>query len=403
MQIHYEAAGDEGTLRRVTRSLACLAVLLIACGQAAGPTPTAPSQAAALTSTAAPTIAAATATGAPSAATPAPSPPPIKKFPHGLYVVRPSLQHPGGILEVIDADGPLPVTIEFSGTGYDVADQFVVTVRGDNTALTLFGADGSKRDLAVNGLYGIARPSLSSDAKFAVVQATETPISPTSPMPKFYADYVIDLATGAYRRVTDIPQQEFAEGRELPRWFPSGDRILYQTNVFPNGPRGTPVCDVIRIIDASSGAILLTLNDRGPSGCFTPRPATGPRFHAEVSLDSSLLLIPGQMQIYDAKTLQLRGDIRAHALAGLAAAGYKVDTRYPGQGNGGTFPLDGTFSPDNKQIVFDGAVEKDGTFGVLLCRMNLDGSGFTVLRPPVQVEPKFSNNHNYSQVLPHYR
>lgn len=53
--------------------------------------------------------------------------------------------------------------------------------------------------------------------------------------------------------------------------------------------------------------------------------------------------------------------------------------------------------------MFDGAVEKDGQFGVILCRIDLGGTGFSVLRPPVQVDPRFSNNHDYSQVLPRWR
>ncbi len=375
------------------RLLAATGLILASCAAPAPVATVAPTRAVIVPTPAAPASQPATA---------APTPAAKPKVPHGLYIVRPSLQHPGGTLEVIDGDGLLPVQVEFFGNGYDVSDDFVVADNMDNTGLILYGADRTQRQVPVRGIYGLGRPSLSPDAKFAVVQATETPISPTAPMPKFLADYAIELATGAYRRLTDLPKQEFAEGRELPRWFPSGDRILYQTNVFPNGA-GSPGCDVIRIVDASSAAILLTLNDRGPSGCFVPKLGGGARFHAEVSLDSSLLLIPGQMQIYDAKTLQLLGDIRAQALAGLAAAGYKLDTRFPGQGNAGTFPLDGTISPDKKTIVFDGAVEKDGTFGVLLCKINVDGTGFTVLRPPVPVEPKFSNNHNYSQVLPHWR
>jgi hypothetical protein len=302
----------------------------------------------------------------------------------------------------MNADGPMPVAVEFFGTGYDVADDFVVTVNMDNSGLVLYGADGTRRQVATPGIYALGRPSLSPDAKFVVVQATEAQPSQSAPMPKFLTDYVIDLSTGAFRRLIPPGSLEVAEGRELPRWFPSGDRILFQTNNFVNGPN-TAGCDIIRIVESSSGAAVITLNDRGPGGCFIPMPGKGPRFHAEVSLDSSLLLVPGQMQIYEAKTLNLIVDIRSQVLTGLSAAGYRPDSRYPGQGNGGTFPLDGTFSPDNKTITFDGAVEKDGTFGVLLCRINVDGSGFAVLHPPVEVEPKFSNLHNYSQVLPHWR
>jgi hypothetical protein len=358
-----------------------------------------------VSATATPTTSAVASTAAPRSSAPA-TPTPRPKFPHGLYIVRPSLQHPGGTLEVLESDGPLPVTVEFGGTGYDLSDDFVIGAQQAGPSapevLVLYGADGSRREVPVRGLYGIGRPSLSPDAKFVVVQATERPLDPAKPMPLFLTDYVIDLSSGSYRRLIAPGTQEVAEGRELPRWFPSGDRILYQTNEFVNG-FNAPGCDIVRVVDATAGQTVLTIDRGGPSGCFVPMPSTGPRFHAEVSLDSSRILIPGQMQLFDSKTGTLLGDIRAQALAGLAAAGYKPDTRFPGQGNGGTFPLDGTLSPDNKRIVFDGAVEKDGAFGVILCQINVDGSGFAVIRPPVQVLPMFSNNHNYSQVLPHWR
>lgn len=371
--------------------------IVFAASACAGPTAT--------TTTSQPTPASAAPTV--SASTTAPAATARPKFPHGVYIVHPSLQHPGGTLEVLEADGPLPVAVEFFGTGYDVSDDFVIGVQQAGPSpqpevVVRYGADGSRRETPIRGLYGLARPSLSPDGKFVVVQATETPIDPAKPMPLFLTDYIIDLSSGSFRRLVAPGVQEVAEGRELPRWFPSGDRILYQTNDFQNGPN-MPACDIVRVVDATTGQALLTIGRGGATGCFVPMPSTGPRFHAEVSLDSARILIPGQMQIFDAKTGALQADIRAQALAGLAAAGYKPDGRFPGQGNGGTFPLDGTLSPDNKRIVFDGAVEKDGAFGVLLCQINVDGSGFAVLRQPIAVNPMFSNNHNYSQVLPRWR
>jgi hypothetical protein len=294
------------------------------------------------------------------------------------------------------------VKVEFFGNGYDVADDFIVAGTPQNDGLILFSADGTQRQVAVHGIFALGRPSLSPDGTFAVVQATQTQPTAGAPMPRFLTDWIVELATGNVRQLVPPGTREFAEGRELPRWFSTGDRILYQTNDFSQGNQEG--CDIIRVVDANTGATLLTLGKNGPSGCFVPMPnTTGPRFHAEPSLDGTKILIPGQMQLYDAKTGQLLADLRAQTLAALAAAGYKPDARFPGQGNGGTFPLDGSLSPDGKTITFDGAVEKDGQFGVLLCRINVDGTGFTVVRPAVQVMPMFSNNHNYSQVLPHWR
>jgi len=84
-----------------------LAIVLVATACAAPAT----------TTTAQPVPASATATATAAAQTVAPTATPRPKFPHGLYFVRPSLQHPGGTLEVIEADAPLPVNVEFFGTG----------------------------------------------------------------------------------------------------------------------------------------------------------------------------------------------------------------------------------------------------------------------------------------------
>jgi hypothetical protein len=374
----------------VRRVLAAVAIVVVACG-----TPAAAPQASAPLGAASPSASAATI-----APTASPTPAPKPRFPHGLYVVQPALQHPGGVLEVLEASSPIPARVEFFGIGYDVSDDFVVATNMTNSGLVLFGADGTQKQVPVQGIFALGRPSLSPDAKFAVVQATETAPTPGAPMPKFLTDYVIDLSTGSTRRLIPPGTREFAEGRELPRWFPAGDRILYQTNDFSTAASG---CDIVRVVDVGTGATLLTIGANGPGGCFNPTPATGPRFHAEPSFDGTKILIPGQMQTYDAKTGQLLSDIRKPVLDALSAAGYKPDTRFGGQGGAGTFPLDGSLSPDGRTITFDGAVEKDGAFGVLLCRVNVDGTAFTVLRGPIPVMPMFSNGHNFSQVLPHWR
>lgn len=183
---------------------------------------------------------------------------------------------------------------------------------------------------------------------------------------------------------------------EMPLWA-SADRVAYWTT--------ETSCLVIKIRDAATAQDVVTIRRNGTSGCYQPQRGVldGPRFHIAASAAGTRLLIVGQLQVYDTKTGALLADVHQQALDGLSAAGYKPDARFPGAGGAGTFPLAGTFSPDGKQLVFDGAVEKAGELGVGLFRINLDGSGFTVLRPPVQVEPKFSNNHNFSQLLPRWR
>jgi hypothetical protein len=106
------------------------------------------------------------------------------------------------------------------------------------------------------------------------------------------------------------------------------------------------------------------------------------------------------MRMYALPSGTLETDLEDEVLAGLAAAGYAPDTRFPGQANRGTFPLDGAFSPDGREILVDGAVVKDGRYGVILARIGVDGSSFTVLSHLIAVDPARSNQHNFSQLNP---
>lgn len=373
----------------VRRWIACLALLVEACSPAAAPTPTIQ----AATSAAAAT----TAAPAPAAPTAIPTSAPAAKFPAGLYILRPSLQHPGGIVELVDASGGTVPNVEIFGQGWDLGPDLIAGPTPQIDGLTLISPNGTSRLLKIPGLYGIGRPALSPDGKQAIVQASETAFAPG--VPRTALDdtvYVVDLATAAFRRIGDKAAGPSTQS-EQPAWFPSGDRVAYWTTESD--------CLVIKVREVATAKDAITIRRGGISGCYQPQRGIldGPRFHVSISRDSSRLLIPGQLQVYDAKTGALLADVHQPALDALAAAGYKPDARFPGQAMAGTFPLDGALSPDNRQIVFDGAVEKGGQFGVLLCRINVDGSGFTVLKGPIQVEPRFSNNHNYSQLLPRWR
>lgn len=347
--------------------------------------------------TSAPTSAPASAVAAtPAAQAPTPTRAP-QKFASGLYVIRPSLQHPGGIVELVDpAGGTLP-RIEIFGAGWDVHPDVIVGPIGDLSGVTLYFPDGTSRQVKVPGLYGMGRPSLSPDAKQVFLQGTETRFDPNSGPRTVFDDtvYVVDLATGAFRRIGDKATGPSTQS-EMPLWM-SADRVAYWAT--ESG------CLVVKVRDVATAQDVVTVRRNGTSGCYQPQRGIldGPRFHIGASADGTRLLIAGQLQVYNAKTGALVADVHQKALDGLAAAGYKADARFPGQAGAGTFPLAGTLSPDAKQIVFDGAVEKDGQFGVGLFRINVDGTAFTVLRAPVQVEPKFSNGHNYSQVLPRWR
>lgn len=354
-----------------------------ACAPASAPAP------ASVAVTPAPIAApAAVATASPAAAAPTAR----ARFPSGLYAIRPSLERPSGIVELVDPAAASLPRIEVFGVSWDVHPDLIVGSTGRRTGVTLFFPDGTSRELPIAGLYRVNRPSLSPDAKQVFVQATET-IDPAADLGDTV--FIVDLATGAFRRIGDRPTSPSTQS-EMPLWLPSGDRVAYWTT--ENN------CLVIKIRDAATAQDVVTIRKNGTSGCYQPQRGIldGPRFHIAASADSSRLLIVGQMQVYDTKAGALVADVHQRALDGLAAAGYKPDARFPGQAGAGTFPLSGTFSPDGTQIVFDGAVEKEGQFGAILCRINVDGTGFTVLRPPVQVEPKFSNNHNFSQLWPRW-
>lgn len=118
------------------------------------------------------------------------------------------------------------------------------------------------------------------------------------------------------------------------------------------------------------------------------------------SKDGNLVLSGHTLSVSDVAIGRKTADLKAAALLGLAAAGYELDTRFPGQGGTGTFPLDGDFSPDGKTIVFDGAVRLGTVYGMLLCSIDMDGSNFKVLAGPLPVEPSFTNNQNWSSLNP---
>lgn len=378
------------------RLLAAAALVIAGC---AAPTPAATSTSSAV---APPTAAAATAAPTAAPATPTPAPTPKPKFPAGLYIVRPSLQHPGGTVELVEPAGTLPA-IELVGVGWDVRADAIVGSSPQQDGVTLYYPDGTKREVKIPGIYQIGRAALSPDATQVLVQGSQTKVTigPTPPpvgtVLAVDTVWIADLATGAVRRIGDAPDpSNTATQSELPVWFPSGDRVAYWTT--------ENQCLVIKVRDTATAKDVLTIRKNGTSGCYQPQRGIldGPRFHVAVSADSSKILIPGQMQVYDARTGTLIADVHKQVMDGLAAAGYKPDARFPGQAGGGTFPLDGTFAPDGKTIAFDGAVEKDGAFGVLLCKINVDGTGFSVHKGPFAVEPRFSNNHNFSQVLPRW-
>lgn len=307
----------------------------------------------------------------------------------GLLQAEPSLQHPGG---VVRSDGDATLAEEMFGQGFDVNPRVLVWADFRSGELVVRSADGTSRRVRPSGLHAIARPSLSPDGTEVVVQATETPVAPGSP-PQNLTVYAVNLSSGAFRRLVPPPADP-GNGNEVPEWLPGGNAVAYR------GAEGE--CQVVAIVDATSGAERLRIRAGGTSGCFQSSSATGPRFHLTANHDGSRLLVVGQMQTYDSQTGALVSDVRARVLEGLAAAGFAPDNRFPGQGNGGTFPLDGSISYDGQSIYLDGAVRRvsDGATGFVVARVAADGSGFELVKGPYPFEPMFTNGANFSQINP---
>jgi hypothetical protein len=316
----------------------------------------------------------------------APAAAPPKVFPAGIYYVKPSPAAPGGRVQLLG--GKLP-TIR-TGIGFDIGTHTLVTTDNGST-INVYSPAGALRRVPVKGLYAIVRPTLSPDEKQVAVQATETPVA--GGRPAFLTIYVVNLSNGTWRRLAPRPAVP-EPGAEMPEWISRTSLIAHWA--------AEDGCLVVTVRAAATGADRVTIRERGTTGCYQPRRGIldGPRFHLASSSNGKRLLVPGQMQVYDVATGALVADLHEAALAGLTSAGYEPDSRFPGQAGGGTFPLDADFSPDGKQIVFDGGVQRNGAFGVLLMRINIDGTGFTVLGGPLQANPSFSNGHNFSHVTP---
>ena len=114
-------------------------------------------------------------------------------------------------------------------------------------------------------------------------------------------------------------------------------------------------------------------------------------------------LAPGQMLRLHLWRQRLMVRLAKKVLAALQDNGYAPDTRFHGQASLGTFPMDADFSPDGNHIVFDGAVEKDGKFGLIIFSMTTSGDNITSLTDIIETNPAFSNGNNYSQLNPNWR
>lgn len=293
-------------------------------------------------------------------------------FPPGIYHREPGGAGPGAPGTLRGPSG-FDVDVSLPSGGFDVGPG-VIVLPGEN-GLRLVAPDGTVRDVATD-LGHVARPSLSPDGMRAVVQATRG--EPSDAPPRDLGIFVVDLATGEATAIASRPYNE-----ESPEWFPDGRRIAYSSFSPEEGVD-------LHVFDLDAGLDVLDVDDAGA-------------IHLAVSDDGTRILDPGRALLRDAATGEVVADLREEIVAGLEAAGWSVDTRFPGQAGRGTFPLDGDVSPAGDALVLDGAVERDGAHGVLLFRVAADGSAFEVLSGPFEVDPAATNGLNYSETNPLWR
>ena len=263
--------------------------------------------------------------------------------------------------------GQLTAEVQLGGVGFDVRRDLVVFVEG--TDIITVTADGSRRTRPVRGLHHMARPSFSPDGTRVAVQASESAAVPPSDL----NIYVIELATGIPTRISSRSVNE-----ESPKWV-NDERVAYASFSASDGIR-THVHDVARDREVS------TIGDGF--------------IHFAVSHDGRSLFVPSSGKIYDVDSGAIVADIGDALLRGLRSLGFEPDDRYRGQAGLGTFPLAASFAADGASLVFDGAVRKDGRYGVALFSAGVDGSETKALTPMIDVDPARSNNHNYSQLTP---
>jgi hypothetical protein len=293
------------------------------------------------------------------------------QFASGIYYREPNLRDPSAFLRSIE--NPLAAKIMMAPVDFDLREDIVVYPNDD--ALVLVTADGRKRIVGVLGLYQMARPSLSSDGTMVAVQANERPDSERNPVRAEELEiYVVSLSNGSFINISNDPLPS-----ESPLWFNQSNRIAYGTFSVEEGVD-------IHIYDLEKKREVLVIQDTG-------------WLHLAVSKDDTILLVPKTMKMYDTVLGLEIGELLYEVLAGLSTSGYQLDTVYPGD-FGTSFPLDGDFSPDGQEIVFDGGVSRNGISGAVIGKIRVDGTEFSLLSDFIPVNPEFGGNNNFSQLNP---
>ena len=297
---------------------------------------------------------------------------PAGTFNPGVYYRLPFIDNPGAMLTRLD--DPTPPAIQMAPVGWDMCRDVVVfpTPAG----LVLVSATGAQRTVVPQGIYRYVRPSFSPDCRYVAVQASATPdiVGGAEDL----NIYVIDLNSGAFRRIGALPYNE-----ESPRFFPTGSRLAYSSFSPTEGVN-------LHVFDFEADAEVLLV------------PGTG-ALQIAISPDSSRILDPRSMRMYDAATGTLVMDLLAPIVAALPQAGFDLDTRFkdePGTPNRGVYPLDASFSPDGLEIVLDWAVRRGADCGNILVSLTLATMQMRVVSDLITTNPEFTNHNNFSQLNP---
>lgn len=283
-------------------------------------------------------------------------------FESGIYY-----KEPGGDFRLARLDEKRLTSVSIPSAGFDLNSEFVVHT--DRSSVFRVTADGDETEVEVDGLFHLARPSLSPDEKRVVVQANESGSEP----PENLNIYVIDLDTGDFQQVSSDPENE-----ESPEWV--SENVIAYVSFVPR--RGI----YTHLYDVATRQELLVIQDGA--------------IHITISADGTTLFVPIKGRFYDVKTGAMTGDIKGALDQGLRDLGYTTDDRFPGQANLGTFPMDADFSPDGSKLIIDGAVQKDGKYGVAMFEVDRDGRNMRLISPLLDADPEFANNHSFSQLNP---
>jgi hypothetical protein len=314
------------------------------------------------------------------------APPPKGGFATGVYFIAPSTTDPNaGTIKLLGGSLPaIPVT---GHSGFDVGRVLVWVY---NSEVHVVQPSGASRVLYIQGLNALSHPSLAPDGTKVVVQATQT----DDPDATYQTSYVIDLSSGNWTLFAPTGALPY-DGSDFPTWSPAGDVIAYETTEINSAGLE---CTAFNIADASTGAVKGTIRRANDAGC--ERAASlfweAPRTNLAFSADGKKLLLVGLLSVVDPANGSELANIKDKVLAGVQAAGYQPDDRYPGRAGATPVALAGGFSPDGTKIAFDGSVRKGDDYYQLVMRINLDGSGFTILDGPFLENPRFAAGVTYS-------